>query len=106
MATETNQPQHNPSVLSGLAMVGGLGIVLLVTVAGLGVIAGETANSSASGIFFLAGVGLLVVAIVGWAGYVQPQKSFDDIDQPAPDEHGHGHEHHDDAHAEAHPATH
>lgn len=85
-------------------MVGGLGIVLLVTTAGLGVIGGENANTGATNVVFFTGIGLLVVAIAGWTGYVQPYKNFDDIDQPAPDEHGHGH--HDEAHSEAHNEAH
>jgi len=95
---ETQHTQPDPSLIRGLAMVGGLGLTLIVIALGFGVVGGEQANSNLVGLGVLSGALILLVAIVAWFGVVQPHKHFDDINQPLEDDHGHGHA--EDAHAE------
>lgn len=77
-------------------MVGGLGLTLIVLALALGVVGDATVNTNLVSLALLTGLALLVFAIGGWTGYVQPYKNFDDINQPLVDDH-HGHA---DAHAE------
>lgn len=97
MAThETQETPQAPakSLLTGLSMIGGLGILLITLAAAFGVVNPE-ADSSVIGLTALGGAALLVVSIGGWFIAVQPHKHFDDINQPL----YHGH-HHDEHHAE------
>lgn len=95
MATETNHPSK--SLVAGLSFIAGAGLMLMVTVAAVGAIQGEAASSPESlGLLFALGVALLVGGVGAWLAVVRPFTHFDDINQPAPDEHHHG------AHAEPH----
>ncbi|MFN8376128.1 MAG: hypothetical protein U0694_25050 [Anaerolineae bacterium] len=76
MATGTS-PKFTP-VTMGLAMVAGLGLTFMVVALGVGTIQGAEADANAIGLFFAAGLGLLVTGIVGWFAVLQPQKHFDE----------------------------
>jgi hypothetical protein len=99
VATETNSTSH--SLVVGLAFIAGAGLILMVTVAAVGAIQGDAADPNALGVLFALGVILLVGGIGAWLGVVRPFAHFDDINQPAPDEH-HPETHHDSETALAH----
>lgn len=86
--TQETKKQASKGVLTLLAMIGGLGISMMVLAAGIGVVLPD-ADSALAGLVTLVGVGLLVTAVGGWVIAVQPHKHFDDIDIPLPDEHHH-----------------
>jgi hypothetical protein len=91
---EIHEPQGpSQGLLTGLAMIGGLGITLVVLALGLGAAGVLPAEDNTVGLGVLLGLLLLVFAIGGWLISVQPFRHFDDIDVPAPDEH-HGHDDH------------
>ena len=91
-------------------MIAGLGVTLIVLALGIGVVQGSAADSSTVGITFISGIGLFILGAVGWFGLTQPQRHFDDINQPL-DDGSHGHTEAHDEHAivpaaESHPAVH
>lgn len=97
----------------GLALLAGLGMVLMMVAGGIGAVQGDKADSRLIGIVFALGLVSLVSGIIAWIAVVQPHRHFDDIDVPLEAE-GHGHdEHADDDHAaivavnddHAHPVT-
>ena len=95
MATETNTPAHNTgnnNVTLGLALLGGLGITLMIIGSSIGVIGGEDADTTLVGLFILSGFLMLVAGIGAWLAMVRPWEHFDDINQPL--YHGHHHEEH------------
>ena len=95
-----NTENQSQAVSLALAFCGGVGITMMMIAAGIGVVQGTAADSSAIGLAFIAGLALLIVGVVAWFAVVQPQKHFDDIN--VPQYHGHD-EHHDDAaHSEDH----
>lgn len=87
------------NILIGLAMVGGIGMTLMIVAAGYGVVMTE----DHSNIVFLAvvlGVGLLIASIGGWVIATRPFENFDDI--TVAQYHGHHHEeHHEEGQTEA-----
>lgn len=85
-----DKPQVDEGVLIGLSMIGGAGIVSITVALGIGVVLPDV-DSSIIGLIVMAGFGMLVMSIGGWAYATQPFKSFDDINVA----HYHGH-HHDD----------
>jgi hypothetical protein len=87
--SEKISANHSPIVL-GVAMVAGLGVILMIIALGVGVILGAAANSNTVGLLFAAGLVLFILGAVAWFAVVQPQKHFDDINKPAADDH-HGH---------------
>lgn len=87
----------NPTIL-GMAMVAGLGFILMMIALGAGVIQGDSADSSAIGLFFAAGLALFILGLIGWFATARPDKHFDDINVPQYTGHHEG-DHHDDAHA-------
>ncbi len=90
----TDQPSR--ALQFGLAFIAGIGLTLMVVVAGVAVV--DTSASSASlGLWFAIGTAMLISGIIAWFIVVRPHKHFDDINVPL----YHGHEH-DDEH-EAHP---
>lgn len=97
MASENevqNTPENaNDSVLTLLAMLGGLGITIMVFAAGVGVV-WENADSGLIGLFVMIGAGLLISGIGGWIIVVRPHENFDDITVPM--YHGHHHDEHDE----------
>lgn len=101
---EIHEPQGpSQGVLTGLAMVGGLGIIFIVASLGLGAAGVLLPESNTVGIGVLLGLMLLVFAIGGWLISAQPFRHFDNIDVPAPDEHhGHDDHSHDDHSSESH----
>jgi hypothetical protein len=97
VATETThevqdvpQPQAaSKSVLTGIAMIGGLGITLMMLALGIGVVLPD-APSDIIGLVVALGVGLLITSIAGWIIATRPYEHFDDI--TVPQYHGHHHE--------------
>ncbi len=91
---ESSTPTPNTNLVAGLAMAGGLGILLIL----IGFIAGvfdPNMNSGIIGLTVLAGILCLIGAIVTWAAVVRPFDHFDDIN--VAQYHGHeGHDAHDD----------
>ena len=87
----------NPAILL-LAVVAGIGFILMMIALGVGVIGGAEADSSAIGLLFVAGLGLFILGAVGWFATARPDRHFDDINVPQYTGHHEG-EHHDDTHA-------
>ena len=92
MTDETNNRQDQPSKLThyGLAMVGGVGLTLLILGASLGVIYGGALDAETThsiGLALVLGLLLLVLAIGFWLGWARPFQRFDDINLPAEPEH-------------------
>lgn len=98
VATETehsNNQLNNPQVLTGLAMIGGLGLTVMIVAFGYGVV-DSSADSGLIGMALVAGGLLVLGASVAWFFVVEPHKHFDDINKPM--YHGH-HDHNEhDAH--------
>lgn len=92
MTTEGNDPKQlkTPELITGLAMVGGLGMTLAVVGAAVGV-SDPGADSQAIGALILGGIVMTLGAIVAWVLIAEPHKHFDDITQPLEDDH-HGHD--------------
>ncbi len=84
----------NPVIL-GLALVAGLGFILMMIALGVGVIQGDAADGNAIGLLFAASLALFILGAVGWFTTARPDKHFDDINVPQYT--GHHEEHHDDA---------
>jgi ABC-type nickel/cobalt efflux system permease component RcnA len=80
---------NNPLTF-GLAMSGGIGLVVMIVALALGVVQGASADGSAIGMLFLVGLALLIVGIAGWLFVTRPFEHFDDITQPK--DAGHHHE--------------
>lgn len=80
----------------GMAMLAGLGVILIIIALGIGVIQGNAADGNTIGLLFGAGVALFILGGMGWFGLVQPHKHFDDINVPMEAE-----PHHDDHAAQA-----
>ena len=100
---------HSPAVL-GMSMIAGLGLILILVALGIGVIQGSAADSNTVAVTFVSGIGLFLIGAVGWFGLTQPQRHFDDINQPL-DDGSHGHTEAHDEHAivpaaETHPTVH
>lgn len=92
----SNEIQHPPvsGISLGLSFIGGAGLILMIVVAGFGVVAGESADTAFATLLFGAGAAAMISAIVAWFAIVQPHKHFDDINVPLEAE-----PHHDDEHA-------
>jgi len=83
----STQSDNQPSRLTlyGLAMVGGLGITMMIIAATIGVIGGselDAASTNLIGLTVVGGLLLLIVAIGFWLGLVRPFTNFDDINVP------------------------
>jgi hypothetical protein len=98
MATDTGR-KFTPLTM-GLAMLAGFGLIFMVIALSIGAIEGANADSTAVGLFFGGGLGMLIVGIGAWFAVVQPQKHFDNIEVPMYS--GHHHEEHHEASAEDH----
>jgi len=66
----------------GLSLTAGAGLILMILALGFGVVQGANANSTAIGLTFAGGLGLLIIGVVGWLATVQPFNHFDDINVP------------------------
>lgn len=90
---ETQETKEEPSegLLMGIAMIGGLGITMMVLAAGIGVVL-PNADSTLAGMVTLVGAGLLFTSVAGWVIIVRPYENFDDITQALDD----GHHHHEE----------
>lgn len=83
------------SVTLGLALLAGLGFVLVVVVAGVGVVEGANADDDTLGVLFLIGIMLFVGGLIAWAGVARPWERFPDVTEgyyDKPDHVGHGDE--------------
>ncbi len=87
MSTESlSGSQPSRLTLYGLAMVGGLGMTLMILSASIAVIFGAGLGAEATqslGLLFVLGLLLEVLAIAFWLGWVRPFTHFDDINIPA-----------------------
>ena len=83
--------QPSKTLQVGLAFIAGIGLTLMIVVAGVGVV-NDSIDGSALGIIFAIGVAMLISGIIGWFAVVRPHTHFDDINQPM----YHGHDHHDE----------
>ena len=73
-----------------LAMVGGLGMAMMMVAAMIGVIYGgglDAESTHTLGLLLVSGLLLLVIAIGFWLGWARPFERFDDINVPAEPEH-------------------
>ncbi|MCY3782106.1 MAG: hypothetical protein OXG78_17460 [Chloroflexi bacterium] len=92
MTDEKVDAGRQPSRLTlyGLAMVGGVGMTLMILGASVGVIYGAALDAQAThslGLTIVMGLLLLVLAIGFWLGWVRPFERFDDINVPGEPEH-------------------
>lgn len=93
---ETTEREQHPqnAITLGFSMLAGLGVVLMMCGAALGVIQGEQADNNTIGLIVLAGALMFISGVGVWLAYVRPWETFDDINQPK--YHGH-HDHGDHA---------
>ena len=92
MTDEKVDAARQPSRLTlyGLAMVGGVGMTLMILGASVGVIYGAALDAQAThslGLTIVIGLLLLALAIGFWLGWARPFERFDDINVPAEPEH-------------------
>ncbi len=88
--TKTDNP-----LTFGMALTGGIGLLLMMVALGIGVAQGNNSDTSAISLLFLSGLALLILGIGAWAAATRPFAHFDDITQPKDTAHGHGsHDHH------------
>jgi hypothetical protein len=80
VANPINNSQN--SLTLGLSFVTGVGLILMVSALGVGVIQGGLADSNAIGLAFIAGAIMFILGLVAWFSVVQPHKKFDDINVP------------------------
>lgn len=84
----TRQPSK--LTLYCLAMVGGLGMAMMMVAAMVGVVYGgglDAESTHTLGLLLVSGLLLLAIAIGFWLGWVRPFERFDDINVPAEPEH-------------------
>lgn len=93
MTEEHNSDRiEQPSRLTrySLAMVGGLGMTMMILAAAIGVVYGTALAAEAAhnlGLLFVSGLLALALAIGFWLGWARPFENFDDINVPAEPEH-------------------
>ncbi|PJF28214.1 MAG: hypothetical protein CUN53_01165 [Phototrophicales bacterium] len=87
--TKTDNP-----LTFGMALTGGIGLVLMIVALGIGVVQGESGNTGAVGLLFLGGLVLLIIGVGAWIAVTRPFAHFDDITQPKDTGHGHGSDDH------------
>jgi len=88
----SNKQTSNP-IAFGLALMAGIGLVLMILAGGIGVTQSSDADPTLVSILFAAGLLVFASGVIAWLAVVQPYRHFDDIDVPM-DEHGHGHDDH------------
>jgi hypothetical protein len=98
VSSENETKTVSQNVLYGLAMVGGLGLTLMIIAAAFGVVGAM--DSSMVFTLVMLGAGLLIAAIAGWVIATRPFEHFDDITVPQYTGHHHE-EHHEESHQEA-----
>jgi hypothetical protein len=77
---DNTNPKSPLNVL--LAVIGGIGLMMMSFALGIGVIGAENAPMSLFNGLFFGGLLLLIGASIGWFGVSQPHKHFDDINEP------------------------
>lgn len=89
--------QPSKQLQIGLAFIAGIGLTLMVVVAGIAVV-GPAMDSSTLGLVFAVGAAMLITGIIAWFAVTRPDTHFDDINVAM----YHGHDHHDahETHAE------
>jgi hypothetical protein len=94
-----------------MALVAGLGFILMMLALGIGVGQGEAASNAPIGAIFILGLFLFLLGAIAWLVVVRPFERFDDINIPMDTGH-HGHDDHAivaaephaiEPHAESHP---
>jgi hypothetical protein len=75
----------------GLAFIAGIGLILMVIVAGIGVVSGDSIDPAALNLLFALGTATLIAGIIAWFVITRPDTHFDDINEPM--YHGHHDEH-------------
>lgn len=94
MDTQSHNSTHQTPITMSLAMVAGVGVVLIVIAVGIGAIQGENADANMIGLTAIGGMLFFLFGAIGWYMVVQPQKHFDDINIPQDTGH-HAHDAHD-----------
>ncbi len=84
MSNESNKVSHN--LLLALSTIGGIGITLMIVVAGVGVVEGPNADSQSLNLYFGLGSLMLIGACLTWFAIVRPDKNFDDINKALEEE--------------------
>jgi ABC-type nickel/cobalt efflux system permease component RcnA len=84
MSNESSQVSKN--LLLALSTIGGIGITLMIVVAGVGVVEGANADSQSLNLYFGLGSLMLVGSCLAWFAIVRPDKNFDDINQALEEE--------------------
>jgi len=88
MYSGMHPPDHGRNALTeGLALLAGLGVILMVLAAIIGVIDSGIASV---GLMFAGGAALFIGGLAAWLGVVRPWENFDDISTPADDGHHRG----------------
>lgn len=92
MAGRTHDTGNNALTL-GFAFLAGLGALLIIGAAIIGVVQGAAADDSAIGLLFAVGLLSFVSGLGAWLAVKRPWESFDDINVPNYHGHHHGDEH-------------
>lgn len=88
--TEERTERPSRLTLYGLAMLGGVGMTVMILGASVGVIYGAALSADEThslGLAIVVGLLLLLLATGLWLGWVRPFERFDDINVPAEAEH-------------------
>ena len=97
MITDNDNPRTgNNSLTVGFASLSGIGFLLMVAALAVGVSQGASADSSALGLLFVAGLLMFITGVAVWMAGVRPWERFDDINVPVYHGHNHEEEHDDD----------
>lgn len=99
---KTTRDTGNDALTIGFAFLAGIGALMMIGAALIGVVQGTTADNSAIGLLFLIGTLSFICGVGAWLGIKRPWETFDDINVPR--YHGHHHEEHD-IQSEADPAV-
>lgn len=97
-------PRNN--ITLGLALVGGIGVTLMIAAGAIGVVDGAQADNEIVGLLFWSGTAAVVAAMSGWMVATRPWEIFPSVTEGYYDtsEEAAGHSHDEDDHAPALPA--
>jgi len=95
MTTGNSNPRTGQNSLTiSFSFVAGIGVILMIAAAMIGVVEGDAADNTLIGGLFAAGIAMLILGAGAWAGIVKPWENIDDINMPQYTGH-----HHEDDHA-------